>query len=124
VRIAIEDVGLADPDALARTIAAWDAWKRLGSPEGELAIVQAAVVLSRAPKCNAAYRAYGAAREDVQRRPNEPVPLHLCNAPTGLMKALGRGEGYRYLHDDPAAATEMQCLPDGLRDRRYFGTGR
>ncbi|MEO0650139.1 MAG: replication-associated recombination protein A [Planctomycetota bacterium] len=120
VRIAVEDVGLADPDALTRTVAAWDAWKRLGSPEGELAIVQAAVVLARAPKSNAAYRAYSAAREDVQRHPNAPVPLHLCNAPTGLMKALGRSEGYRYLHDDPAAAEEMECFPEPLAGRRYL----
>jgi putative ATPase len=121
VRIAVEDIGLADPDALPRTVAAWDAWKRLGSPEGELAIVQAAVLLARAPKSNAAYKAYDAAREDVGKRPNESVPLHLCNAPTGLMKALGRGAGYRYVHDDPAAAEEMECLPESLRGRRYFG---
>lgn len=119
VRMAVEDIG--DPDALGRCLAAWDGWKRLGSPEGELCLVQAAVLLARAPKSNAIYKAYGQARQDVQETSNEPVPLHLCNAPTGLMKALGYGEGYRYAHDDPAAAEEMSCLPPGMAERRYFG---
>jgi putative ATPase len=121
VRMAVEDIGVADPRAVEQCIACWDTWKRLGSPEGELAIVQAAVYLARAPKSNAVYMAYGAARDDIQKRPNEPVPLHLCNAPTGLMKALGYGDGYRYAHDDPAATTEMECLPPGLVGRRYLG---
>ncbi len=120
VRMAVEDIGEGDPGALAQCLAAWDGWKRLGSPEGELCLVQAAVLLARAPKSNAIYRAYGQAREDVQTTANEPVPLHLCNAPTGLMKALGYGKGYRYAHDDPAAAQEMDCLPPGLLGRRYF----
>jgi putative ATPase len=120
VRMAVEDIGEGDPDALAQCLAAWDGWKRLGSPEGELCLVQAAVLLARAPKSNAIYRAYGQAREDVQTTANEPVPLHLCNAPTGLMKALGYGKGYRYAHDDPGAAEEMDCLPPGLLGRRYF----
>jgi len=119
-RMAIEDIGLADPRAVEQCIACWDTWKRLGPPEGELALVQAAVYLARASKSNAAYKAYGEAREDVQKRPNEPVPLHLCNAPTGLMKALGYGDGYRYAHDDPDAVDEMDCLPPGLAGRRYF----
>ena len=120
VRIASEDVGLADPQALAHTLAAAAAWERLGTPEGELALVQAAVYLARAPKSNALYVAYAAAREDVATTANEPVPLHLRNAPTGLMKALGHGQGYRYAHDDPAAREEMTCLPPGLSKRRYF----
>jgi putative ATPase len=120
VRIASEDVGLADPHALAHTLAAAQAWERLGPPEGELALVQAAVYLARAPKSNALYVAYAAAREDVATTANEPVPMHLRNAPTGLMKALGHGQGYRYAPDDPAARTEMTCLPPGLAQRRYF----
>ncbi|MEZ5980413.1 MAG: replication-associated recombination protein A [Planctomycetota bacterium] len=119
-RMAFEDIGLADPDALPRTLAAWDAWNRMGSPEGELALVQAAVLLARAPKSNAVYVAYGEARKDVTDKPAEPVPLHLCNAPTGLMQALGYGKGYRYAHDDPDAVTEMECFPPGLVGRKYF----
>ena len=76
--------------------------------------------LARAPKSNALYVAYAAAREDVATTANEPVPMHLRNAPTGLMQALGHGQGYRYAHDDPAARTEMTCLPPGLAKRRYF----
>jgi len=120
VRMASEDVGLADPHARGVTLAAAAAWERLGPPEGELALVQAAVYLARAPKSNALYVAYAAAREDVASSANEPVPLHLRNAPTGLMKALGHGHGYRYAHDDPGAREEMTCLPPGLAKRRYF----
>jgi putative ATPase len=120
VRMAVEDIGLGDPDALGRCLACWDTWRRLGSPEGELALVSAAVLLARAPKSNAVYRGYGRAREDVQRTSNEPVPLHLCNAPTHLMKELGYGKGYRYAHDDPDAVREMVCMPPGLADRRYL----
>ena len=120
VRMALEDIGLADPDALRVTLDAWAAWDRLGSPEGELALVHAAVFLARAPKSNATYRAYDAARADVQETAAEPVPLHLRNAATTLMKEVGYGEGYRYAHDDPDAVEEMDCLPPGLRQRRYF----
>lgn len=119
-RMAVEDIGLADPRAVEQAVACWSTWDRLGSPEGELALVQCAVYLARAPKSNAVYTAYGAARADVQNRPAEPVPLHLCNAPTGLMQALGYGKGYRYAHDDPAAVKEMECLPPGLVGRTYF----
>ena len=121
VRMAIEDVGLADPGALRVALDGAEAWHRLGSPEGELALVQVAAYLARAPKSNAVYKAYGAAREDVEHTAAEPVPLHLRNAPTGLMKAAGYGKGYRYAHDDPAAAEEMECLPPGLAGRRYLG---
>ena len=120
IRIAVEDIGLADPFALRVALDGADAWQRLGTPEGELALVQVAVYLARAKKSNALYAAYGAAVEDVQRTAAEPVPLHLRNAPTALMKAAGYGAGYRYAHDDPKAAQEMTCLPPGLLGKRYF----
>ncbi len=120
VRIALEDIGLADPAALGVTESAGRAWDRLGSPEGELALVQAAVYLARAPKSNALYKAYGAACQDVETTAAEPVPKHLRNATTGLMREVGYGQGYRYAHDDPAATEEMTCLPPSLADRRYF----
>lgn len=119
-RIASEDVGLAAPEMLGEVQAAWETWRKLGSPEGELAIAQAVVRLAQVPKSNAIYRGLARAIEDVRNTTNEPVPLHLCNAPTGLMKALGYGEGYRYAHDDPAAQTEMDCLPPSLKGRRYL----
>jgi len=120
VRMAVEDVGLADVQALRVCLDAAEAYERLGTPEGELALVQAAVYLARAPKSNALYVAHGAALADVERTSAEPVPLHLRNAPTALMKGLGHGRGYRYAHDDPAAREEMTCLPPGLAGRRYF----
>jgi putative ATPase len=121
VRMAVEDVGLADPRALGVALEALAAWRLLGSPEGELALAQAAVYLARAPKSNALYTAYASAREDVEASAAEPVPLHLRNAPTALLGELGHGRGYRYLHDDPAAREEMRCMPPGLEGRRYFG---
>jgi len=120
IRMAIEDIGLADPFALRIALDGADAFHRLGSPEGDLALVQVAVYLARAKKSNAVYRAYGRALEDVERNPAEPVPLHLRNAPTKLMKEAGFGKGYRYAHDDPEAAREMTCLPPGLAERRYL----
>jgi putative ATPase len=120
VRMAVEDIGLADPFALRACLDAAEAYHRLGSPEGDLALAQAAVYLARAKKSNAVYVAYGSAVEDVERTSAEPVPLHLRNAPTKLMKQAGYGEGYRYAHDDPAAALEMTCLPPSLAQRRYF----
>ncbi|MBM3975474.1 MAG: replication-associated recombination protein A [Planctomycetes bacterium] len=120
VRMALEDVGIADPSTLRAVLDAGEAWRQLGSPEGELALVQAAVLLARAPKSNATYKGYAAAREDVEKTAAEPVPLHLRNAPTGLMKELGYGKGYRYYHDDPNAKNEMKCLPPGLEGRRYL----
>ncbi len=121
IRMAVEDIGIADPQALVHTIAASNAWDRLGTPEGELALVQAAVYLARAPKSNALYTGYAQARQDVQESAADPVPLHLRNAPTALMKDAGYGKGYRYAHDDPAAKDEMECLPSSLRGRRYVG---
>ncbi|MEM8710993.1 MAG: replication-associated recombination protein A [Planctomycetota bacterium] len=120
VRIASEDVGLADPFALRIALDASEAFDRLGVPEGDLALAQAVVYLARAPKSNAIYKGLSAAREDVQRTANEPVPLHLRNAPTRLMKEAGFGRGYRYAHDDPAAKSEMECLPPSLKGTRYL----
>ena len=120
VRMAIEDVGLADPNALAITLAARDAFDFLGMPEGDLALAQAVVYLCAAPKSNAVYLAYGAVQEDVERTAQEAVPLHLRNAPTGLMKALDYGKGYEYAHDLKAKVADMQCLPDSLKNRVYY----
>jgi putative ATPase len=120
VRFASEDVGNADPQALALTLAAKDAYDFLGSPEGELALAQATLYLAMAPKSNAAYVAYNEARADVDAAPAEPVPLHIRNAPTGLMKHLGYGEGYQYAHDAPGARVDQEHLPQSLRDRRYY----
>ncbi|HZR28741.1 MAG TPA: replication-associated recombination protein A [Terriglobales bacterium] len=120
VRMAVEDIGLADPDALAQTIAARDAMDFLGIPEGNLALAQAAAYLALAPKSNALYTAYDAVNEDVEKTAAEPVPLHLRNAPTGLMKSIGYGKGYQYAHDLEAKVADMQCLPDNLRDRTYY----
>jgi putative ATPase len=120
VRMASEDIGLADPNALGITLAARDAVDFLGMPEANLALAQAVVYLCAAPKSNALYTAYGAVREDVERTAQDPVPLHLRNAPTGLMKALGYGEGYQYAHDVESRVADMQCLPDNLKDRVYY----
>jgi putative ATPase len=120
VRMASEDIGLAEPGALAVTLAAKDAFDFLGAPEGHLALAQAAVYLSLAPKSNALYVAYGSVMEDVQKTEAEPVPLHLRNAVTGLMKNIGYGEGYKYAHDFEEKVTEMQCLPDNLVGRTYY----
>ncbi|MFI5089088.1 MAG: replication-associated recombination protein A [Terriglobales bacterium] len=120
VRMAVEDIGLADPNALSLTIAARDAVDFLGMPEGNLALAQATVYLALAPKSNALYAAYGAVQQDVERTVAEPVPLHLRNAPTGLMKGLGYGAGYQYAHDLEQKVADMQCLPDNLKNRRYY----
>ncbi|MCZ6597277.1 MAG: replication-associated recombination protein A [Planctomycetota bacterium] len=120
IRMAVEDVGLADADALRVTLDAAQAFDRLGEPEGDLALVHAAVYLARAQKSNEVYVAHGRAREDVERTAAEPVPLHLRNPVTGLMRETGYGKGYRYVHDDPDAVDEMTCLPPSLEDRDYF----
>ncbi|HXF13476.1 MAG TPA: replication-associated recombination protein A [Terriglobales bacterium] len=120
VRMAVEDIGLADPNALSLCIAARDAVDFLGMPEGNLALAQAAVYLAIAPKSNALYTAYSDIQQDVERTAAEPVPLHLRNAPTGLMKNLGYGKDYQYAHDLEDKVADMQCLPDNLRDRRYY----
>jgi putative ATPase len=120
VRMAVEDIGLADPNALGITLAARDAFDFLGIPEGDLALAQAVVYLCAAPKSNAVYTAYGAVLEDVERTAQDPVPLHLRNAVTGLMKTFGYGEGYQYAHDQESKVADMQCLPDNLKDRVYY----
>ncbi len=120
VRMAVEDIGLAEPGALALCMAARDAVDFIGMPEGNLALAQAVVYLAVAPKSNALYTAYGAVQRDVENTVAEPVPLHLRNAPTGLMKGLGYGEGYKYAHDEPDKVADMECLPDSLRGRKYY----
>ncbi len=121
VRMAVEDVGLADPRALALALDAWDAYDRLGSPEGELAIAELIVYLACAPKSNAVYVALGEALADVEHHGTLDVPLRLRNAPTRLMQDLGYGRGYRYAHDEPDAfAAGERYLPDELPDRRYY----
>ncbi len=120
VRMAAEDIGLADPQALGITLAARDAVDFLGMPEGNLALAQAVVYLALAPKSNALYAAYDAAAADVEQTAAQPVPLHLRNAPTGLMKSLGYGKDYQYAHDLDAKVADMQCLPDNLRGHAYY----
>ena len=121
VRMAVEDIGLADPRAFALTLDAWEAYDRLGSPEGELAIANAVVYLACAPKSNAVYVAMGEAMADVEQFGTADVPLRLRNAPTRLMKGLGYGAGYRYAHDEADAyATGERYLPDEMPDRRYY----
>ena len=120
VRMASEDIGLAEPGALAVTIAAKEAFDFIGPPEGYLALAQAAVYLSLAPKSNALYAAYGAVHEDLQKTIAEPVPLHLRNAVTGLMSHLGYGEGYQYAHNTEEKVTDMTCLPESLLGRSYY----
>src|SRR6266436_9610029 len=120
VRMASEDIGMAEPGALAVTLAAKDAFDFLGAPEGHLALAQAAVYLSLAPKSNAVYTAYGDVQEDVRQTEADPVPLHLRNAVTGLMKNIGYGEGYKYAHNFEEKVTDMSCLPDNLAGRVYY----
>jgi putative ATPase len=120
VRMASEDIGLAEPGALAVTLAAKEAFEFIGPPEGNLALAQAAVYLSLAPKSNALYTAYGDVIEDVQKTEADPVPLHLRNAVTGLMKNVGYGKGYQYAHDYEEKVTNMSCLPENLAGRTYY----
>jgi putative ATPase len=120
VRMASEDVGLADPQALAVAIAAKEAFDFIGPPEGNLALAEAAVYLSLAPKSNALYTGYGAVHGDLQKSIAEPVPLHLRNPVTGLMGHLGYGKGYQYAHDADEKVTDMPCLPESLAGRVYY----
>jgi len=120
VRMASEDIGLADPNALGICLAARDAYDFLGMPEGDLALAQAVVYLCAAPKSNALYTAFGAVHDDVEHTAQDPVPLHLRNAPTGLMKNLGYAKGYQYAHNLDEKVADMECLPDNLRGRRYY----
>jgi len=121
LRMASEDIGNADPRALALALQACEIYERLGSPEGELAIAQAVVFMACAAKSNAVYVAFGAAMEDARQQGTLDVPLRLRNAPTGLMKGLGYGKGYRYAHDEPDAyAAGENYFPDGMEPRRYY----
>src|ERR1700690_4198868 len=120
VRMASEDIGLAEPHAVQVALAAMQAFEFLGPPEGNLALAQAAVYLAPAPKSNAVYAAYGDVQEDLQRTMAEPVPLHLANAVTGLMKHIGYGKGYQYAHNAEEKVTDMTCLPESLADRVYY----
>jgi putative ATPase len=120
VRMSVEDIGLADPNALSLCMAARDAVDFIGMPEGNLALAQAVVYLSVAPKSNALYTAYGDVQQDIERTAAEPVPLHLRNAPTALMKGLGYGKNYQYAHDVEGKVANMQCLPANLRDKVYY----
>ena len=120
VRMAVEDIGLAAPEALNLCLSAKQAMEFLGSPEGDLALAEAVVYLCLAPKSNSVYTAYGAVLGEVEHTRQEPVPLHLRNAPTRLMKELDYGKGYRYAHDEEGRVADMDCLPDSLKGRSYY----
>ena len=120
VRMAVEDIGLAAPEALNLCLSARDAMHFLGQPEGGLALAQAVVYLALAPKSNAVYTAYGAVLAEIEKTAAEPVPLHLRNAPTKLMKSLDYGKEYQYAHDLEGRVANMECLPPGLAGRRYY----
>ncbi len=123
VRFASEDIGLADPRALELAVSARDAVHFIGLPEGELALAEAAVYCAMAPKSNSLYKAWGEVVREIERGATDPVPLALRNAPTGLMKREGYGEGYRYAHDYDDAVTDLECLPERLRGRRFYRPG-
>jgi putative ATPase len=120
VRMAVEDIGLAEPQALPACIAAWEAYERLGSPEGELALAQALIYLATAPKSNAAYTAYGAARRVAQETGSLAPPKHILNAPTTLMKKEGYGAGYQYDHDTPEGFSGQDYFPDEMERRQFY----
>ena len=120
VRMAIEDIGLAAPEALNLTLSAKEAIDFLGSPEGDLALAEAVVYLCLAPKSNSVYTAYGAVQQEIEQTRQEPVPLHLRNAPTRLMKELDYGKGYLYAHNEEGRVADMDCRPDSLRGRSYY----
>ena len=120
VRMAVEDIGLAAPEALNLCLSAKETIDFLGSPEGDLALAEAVIYLCLAPKSNSVYVAYGAVQQEIEHTRQEPVPLHLRNAPTRLMKELDYGRGYRYAHDEEGRVADMDCLPDSLRGRSYY----
>ena len=120
IRFASEDIGNADPQALAITVAAKDAVHFIGMPEGNTALAQAVLYLATAPKSNAVYMAYSEAAEAAKTDFAAPVPLHIRNAPTKLMKQLDYGKGYKYAHDEPDAVANMDCLPDNLKGREFY----
>jgi putative ATPase len=120
VRFASEDVGLADPRALRIALDAKEAFDFIGLPEGKLALVQCVIYLAAAPKSNSVYTAYDAVVADVENTRSDPVPLHIRNAPTRLMKDLGYGKGYQYAHSLEDKVADMDCLPESLKGRQYF----
>jgi putative ATPase len=120
VRMASEDIGLADPQALPITLAAWEAYERLGSPEGELALAEAVIYLATAPKSNAVYAAYGAARAAAKATGSLMPPAHILNAPTKLMKQLGYGDGYAYDHSTEDAFSGQNYFPDGMAREAFY----
>jgi putative ATPase len=119
-RFAVEDIGLADPNALVQALAAWDMYERLGSPEGELALAQLVIYLGTAPKSNAVYTAYKGARRAAKETGSLMPPMHILNAPTRMMKDLGYGKGYQYDHDQPEAFSGQNYFPDGMERRRLY----
>jgi ATPase related to the helicase subunit of the Holliday junction resolvase len=119
-RMAVEDIGLADPQAQAVCLQSWETYERLGSPEGELALAQALVYIALAPKSNAVYTAYKAARAEARRTGSEPPPKHILNAPTSLMKDQGYGDGYAYDHDAPDGFSGQNYFPDGMARPVYY----
>ena len=120
LRFASEDIGLADPQALVQAIAAWEAYERLGSPEGELAIVQCVIYLGTAPKSNAAYKAEKAAAQAARENGSLDPPKHILNAPTSLMKDLGYGDGYEYDHNTEDGFSGQNYFPDGMERRQFY----
>jgi putative ATPase len=120
VRFAVEDIGLADPDALPQSIAAWEAYQRLGTPEGELALAQAVIYLGTAPKSNAGYKAYGASVRAAKETGSLAPPPHILNAPTSLMKDLGYGKNYAYDHDAPDAFSGQNYFPESMERQRFY----
>jgi len=120
VRMAVEDIGLAAPEAMNLCLSAKQTMEFLGSPEGDLALAEVVVYLALAPKSNSVYVAYGAVKSEIEHTRQEPVPLHLRNAPTRLMKELDYGKGYRYAHDEEGKVADMDCLPDSLKGRSYY----
>jgi len=123
VRFASEDIGLADPQALSIALSAKEAYDFIGSPEGELALAEAVIYLASAPKSNRAYVAFGKAMKDVEASPFEPVPLHIRNPVTDLMKDVGYGKDYAYAHEFPYSTTDMETFPDKLKGRKYYEPG-
>jgi putative ATPase len=120
VRMAVEDIGLAAPEAMNLCLSAKQTMEFLGSPEGDLALAEAVVYLSLAPKSNSVYTAFSAVQREIEHTRQEPVPLHLRNAPTKLMKELDYGKGYRYAHDEEGKVADMDCLPASLKGRSYY----
>jgi putative ATPase len=120
IRFASEDIGLADPNALQVALVAFDAWQRVGPPEAELALTQAAAYLASAPKSNALYLAEKAVKAEIEQSGPQPVPLHIRNAPTRLMKKMGYSRGYLYPHNYPGGWVDQEYLPDKLKNRIFY----